>query len=88
MGEGPVLKPWYWRVRRTKYVPASAVGWLAFTASMVAMIGGISLTAFSALNAYLVTFLAGLVLAAAGFALLVWGTRSRAKPHPRSRWQD
>lgn len=81
-------KPWFWRIRGTKYMPAGWTGSLVLIACLTAMIGGINIAALNALAGQWLPVPLGIALAGAGLLTLIWACANRAHKHPKSRWRD
>ena len=85
---GPEAKPWFWRVRGTKFIPASAMGWGVLLVCLVLIIGGINLAVFSLLKGGVFPALGGAVAGLSGLGGLMLATAKRSAKHPKSRWRD
>ena len=81
-------KPWFWRIRGTKYFPASAAGWLVLMVCLSGMVCGLLMVWFGWRAQNGILMLAGTGLAAGDLGLLAWACANRSEKHPESRWVD
>ncbi|MEM1036666.1 MAG: hypothetical protein AAGI14_07890 [Pseudomonadota bacterium] len=81
-------KPWFWRVRGTKYMPAGWTGGVILLACLLSIIIGMNVAALNALSGQWMPVPFGIALAGLGLLSLMWACANRSLKHPRGRWRD
>ncbi|MEM8617224.1 MAG: hypothetical protein AAGF20_09855 [Pseudomonadota bacterium] len=88
MAKSKIRTPWFYRVRGTKFMPASLLGWIVLAACMAAMVSGVSAAGLKLLQGELMGAAISTGAAMVGLAFLGWATQTRTVKHPQSRWID
>jgi len=81
----PEPEPWFYRVRKTRFVPANGIGMLVLLGSIIGIVGSVLVTIRGFQSDNTVLAVASIIVGVAVFCFLNWACVVKSATHPLER---